>query len=120
MDDIIIWSQIPEGLYDATREVLRWQCENRLCIAPEKCEWAQHQIEFQGYIVSGQGVEMMCQNVSTLKKIEPVRTLKNIQQFLGLANFYERFIKYYSKIILPMTNSTFHEIHAWQCTLESE
>ena len=44
MDDIIIWSQTLEGLHDATHEVLRRLRDNRLCIAPDKCEWAQHQI----------------------------------------------------------------------------
>ena len=44
--------------------------------------------------------------VETLKKIEPVGSLKDVQHFLGCANFYRRFIREYSKITLPMTNST--------------
>ena len=107
LDDIIIWSQTLEGLHDATREVLRRLRDNRLCIAPDKCEWEQQQIEFLGYMVSGQGVEMTDEKMETLKKIEPVKTLKDVQHFLGFANIYRRFIKDYSEIILPMTNSTF-------------
>ena len=49
---------------------------------------------------------MTDEKVETLKKIEHVKTLKDVQHFLGFANFYRRFIKDYSKIILPMTNST--------------
>ena len=51
--------------------------------------------------------------METLKRIEPVKTLKDVQNFLGFANFYKRFIKDYSKIILPMTNSTSLEKHKW-------
>ena len=120
MDVIIIWSQTLEGLHDATREVLRRLRDNRLCIAPDKCEWAQHQIEFLGYMVLGQGVAMTDEKVETLKRIEQVKSLKDVQHFLGFANFYRRFIKDYSKVILPMTNSTSLEKHEWQSTPEIE
>ena len=88
MDDIIIWSQMLEELHYTTHEVLRRLRDNRLCIAPDKCEWAQHEIEFLGYMVSGHGVEMTDKKVETLKKIEPIKSLQDVQHFLGFANFY--------------------------------
>ena len=120
MDDLIIWSDTRLGLDDITREVLRRLRVNRLCIAPDKYEWAQHQIEFLGYIFSGEGVEMTDEKVETIKKIEPVISLKDVQHFLGFANFYRRFIKDYSKIILPMTNCTSLSANYWQKTPEIE
>ena len=120
MDDIIIWSQMLEGLHDATREVLRSLRDNWLCITPVKFEWVQHQIQFLGYMVSGQAVEMMDEKVEILKKIKPVKPLKDVQHFLGFANFYRRFIKDYSKIILPINNSTSLEKYEWQSTLGIE
>ena len=62
----------------------------------------------------------MDEKVQILKKIDPVKSLKEVQHFLGFANFYRRFIKHYSKIILPTTNSTSLEKHKWQSTLEIE
>ena len=120
MNDISLWSRMLEGLNNATREVLRQLQDSRLCIAPDKCEWVQYQIEFLGYMVSVQGVEIRNEKVDTLKKIVPVNTLKNVQHFLGFANFYRHFIKDYSKIILLMTNSTSLEKHGWQSTSEIE
>ena len=114
MDDLIMWSDTRLGLEEITHEVLRRLRDNRLCIAPEKCEWAQHQIEFLGYMVSREGVEMTDEKVETLKKIEPVNSLKVSQHLLGFANFYRRFIKDYSKIILPITNSTSLQANEWQ------
>ena len=63
---------------------------------------------------------MTDEKVQTLKKIEPVKSLKEDQHFLGFANFYRRFIKDYSKIILPMTNSTSLDKKEWQSTPEIE
>ena len=53
IDDTIMWSQILEGLHDATREVLGRLRDIRLGIAPNKCECAHHQIEFLDYMISG-------------------------------------------------------------------
>ena len=58
--------------------------------------------------------------METLKKIEPVGSLKDVQHFLGFANFYRRFIRDYSKIILPITNSTSLAKQDWQSTPEIE
>ena len=69
----------------------------RLCLSPDKCGWAQPQIEFLGYLVSGDGVEMT-----------------NDKGFLGFANFYRRFIKGYSRVGLPLTNSTQMEARLWK------
>ena len=118
MDHLIMWSDTRLGLDDITRQVLRRLRDKRLCIAPDKCEWAQHQIEFLGYMVSGEGVEMTDEKVETLEKIEPVNSLKDAQHLLGFANFYRRFIKDYSKIILPITNSTSLTANEWQTSPE--
>ena len=120
MDDFIMWDGTRLGLDEITRDMLRRLRDNRLCIAPDKCEWVQHQIEFLGYIVSGKEVEMTEEKVETLKKIEPVKTLKDAQHLLDFANFYRRFIKDYSKIILPITNSTSLEANEWQTSPEIE
>ena len=63
---------------------------------------------------------MTDEQVETIKKIEPVNSHKDVQHFLGFVNFYRRFIKEYSKIILPMTNSTSLNANDWQKSHEIE
>ena len=57
---------------------------------------------------------MTDEKVETLKKIEPINSLKDAHHLLGFANFYRRFIKNYSKIILLITNSTSLVVNDWQ------
>ena len=116
MDDIIIHAPDRPTLDDLTHEVLRRLKENGLCIAPDKCVRAQRQVEPLGYIISGDGVEMTDDKVATLKQIKPVKTVKDIQRFIGPANFYQRFIKNYSKICLPMANTTSIKSLNWVVT----
>ena len=120
MDDIIMWAQTIEELHDRTIKVLQRLKENRLYIARDKCKWAQHQMEFLGYMVSGKGIKMTDEKVETIKKIELVQSLMDVQHFLEFTNFYQSFIKDYSKIILPMTNSISLSKQEWQSTPEIE
>ena len=63
---------------------------------------------------------MTDEKVLALKEIDPFNTVKETQYFPGFANFYRRFIKDYSKIVLPLTNSMAHDKKEWQTTLEIE
>ena len=57
----------------------------------------------------------MCDvKVKTIKEIQPVKSLKEVQYFLGFANFYRRFIRNYSKIALPLSNSTAQPATEWK------
>jgi hypothetical protein len=55
-------------------------------------------VEFLGYIISEDGIEMAKDKVQTVLVWEPPKSLKETQAFLGFANFYRRFIKDFSKI----------------------
>ena len=114
MDDIMIYAVTRQEHDQIVLEVLRRLKENKLCLSPDKCEWAQPQIEFLGYLVSGNGVEMTGDKVKTIQEIKPVESLKEVQSFLGFANFYRRFIKGYSRVCLPLTNSTQIEARLWK------
>ena len=58
MDDISVHYATLDGHDMILREVLTRLRDNALCIAPEKCVWAQDSIEFLGYIVSGDAVQI--------------------------------------------------------------
>ena len=78
MDDIIAHAKTRDEYDKIVLEVLKRLRDNRLCIVPDKCEWAQHQVKFLGYMVLGQGLEMTDEKIQTLKEIEPVNSLKEV------------------------------------------
>lgn len=69
-DNTIIHAVDKEDHDKITLEVPKRLKENGLCIAPDKCEWAKQEVEFLGYIISGDGVQMTDDKVATLKQIE--------------------------------------------------
>ncbi|GJP32390.1 hypothetical protein CLOM_g16984 [Closterium sp. NIES-68] len=82
-------------------EILR---RERFYVKLSKSEFALEKVQFLGHMVSAQGVRV------DPKKIEAVRTwktpenVKELQQFLGFANYYNRFVPQYAKIAAPLTN----------------
>jgi hypothetical protein len=117
IDDVLIYAETEEKHDELVKEVLKRLEENGLVISPEKCVWGKNKVEFLGYIISEDGIEMAKDKVETVLVWEPPKSLKETQAFLGFANFYRRFIKDFSKICRPLTESTNGDAKKWEWTI---
>ena len=106
IDDILIYSETEEEHGKLVEEVLRRIRKYNLCAAIKKCRFHVPEVEFLGYIISAKGISMSEKKVAKIKNWAPPKSVKNVQEFLGFANFYRRFIEGYSKICVPLTNLT--------------
>ncbi|KAG1928582.1 retrotransposable element [Pimephales promelas] len=77
----------------------------------EKCEFHQTSISFLGYIISQEGVAMDEKKVKGVVDWPLPQTIKELQRFLGFANFYRRFIRNFSLIAAPLTALTKRHSH---------
>src|SRR5690606_20119807 len=77
-----------------------------LYLKPEKCEFHKTQVEYLGLIVSTEGIKMDPAKVAAVVEWEEPQNVKDVQSFLGFANFYRRFINGYSRIVASLTNLT--------------
>lgn len=103
LDDILVFSDNERDHQEHVKQVLQRLIENGLYVAPHKCEFHVRKTEFLGFIVSSDGVSMAPDKVESIMGWPSPTKVKELQQFLGFANFYRRFIKGYSRVILPMT-----------------
>ena len=69
----------------------------------EKCEFHLDSIEYLGYVLSSSGLTMSNAKVKTIQEWPEPKKVKDIQSFLGFANFYRHFIFNYSDIVIPLT-----------------
>ncbi|GJP37086.1 hypothetical protein CLOM_g21530 [Closterium sp. NIES-68] len=104
LDDILIYSRDMKQHVEHLRRVFEILRRERFYVKLSKSEFALEKFQFLGHMVSAQGVHV------DPKKIEAVRTwktpenVKELQQFLGFANYYNRFVPQYAKLAAPLTN----------------
>ena len=89
-----------------SKKVLRKLKEYKLYLQPGKCEFHKKETEFLGYIISTEGVKMNPKKVQAVRDWKTPKSVKDVQSFLGLANFYRKFIRNYSRITTPLTEIT--------------
>ena len=88
------------------RQVLQRLLENRLYVKAEKCVFHVPSVSFLGYIIGQGQISMDPSKVSAVAEWPSPPTRKRLQQFLGFANFYRRFIRGYSQVAAPLTALT--------------
>ena len=68
-----------------------------------KCKFFQDKINFLGHVVDAEGVYTDKEKTSTITSWPHPKNMNDVQQFLGLCNYYCRFVKWFSTIALPLT-----------------
>ncbi len=91
-DDVVIYSRTIEEHLSHIKRVLICLKKWGFKIAPDKCKWVARQVEMLGYIVSGHQISINPTKIITIKNRPIPRNAKQVQQALGLFNFYRRFI----------------------------
>ncbi|KAH7562953.1 reverse transcriptase [Bipolaris maydis] len=111
LDDVLVYSSgTREEHVEHVKKVLRKLKEYKLYLQPGKCEFHTQETEFLGFIISTEGVKMNPKKIQTVQEWPKPKTVKDVQSFLGFANYYRKFIKDYSKITTPLTEITKKEI----------
>jgi len=99
IDDILVAIDTEEGHDKLVEEVLKRLEENDLSMKLEKCKWKVREVEFLGVVIGPRGVEIQKKKIEEVLNWPAPRNVKEVQKFLGLANYYRRFIKNFTRIV---------------------
>jgi len=102
INNILVAIDTEEGYDELVEKILKRLEENDLFVKLEKYKWKVREVEFLGVVIGPKGVEMQREKVKGVLNWPAPRNIKEVQKFLGLANYYRRFIKDFTKIAVPL------------------
>ena len=106
LDDIVVFSVTFDQHLERLKMVFHHLAEAGLKLKPSKCHFAKSEIRYLGHIVLRQGIQADPDKTSAMISFPVPSDIKELRQFLGLTNYYRRFIKGYSSIAEPLHKLT--------------
>ena len=103
LDDIIIYSKTLEDHTTHLREVFRRLSIHQLVVSLEKCSFFTTELVYLGYRITIHGIAMEDIKVKAILEYGAPRNVTEVRSFLGMANFYRKFIAGFSSIVTPLT-----------------
>jgi len=110
LDDILIYSNNMSEYHQHVKEVLKHLHKAGLYAKAEKCKFHSKSVEYLEYILSPSGLTMSNTKIKIIQDWPEPKKVKNIQSFLGFANFYRQFIFNYLDIVILSTYLTWKDI----------
>ena len=124
LDDVIVHAKSIQEMTLHLTEVLTHCHTAGLKLKPSKCHFYCKQVQFLGHVISGNGVATDPEKIESVQIFPRPSSVSDIRSFLGLCSYYRRFIKYFSKIVTPLSKLTrkdtpFHWGSEEQCAMDT-
>ena len=106
LDDIIIFSRTEEEHSENLEKIFRKLKEYGLKMKKEKCNFFKKHLQYIGHLVSEEGFKPLPEKIKSIKNMPPVKTAKEVKQFLGLAGYYHKFVPRFANLFRPLIHLT--------------
>lgn len=104
IDDILIPSVSTEDNLETIKEVLTLLKQYDFQLNYGKCCFLKTTIKYLGYIISPSGISLSPRHTVAVKNFPQPRKVVEVQRFLGLTNYFRKFIPNYASIARPLHN----------------
>jgi hypothetical protein len=86
-------------------EVLSRLQKHGLVLNAEKCQLGVSELDYLGHHVTASGVRPIADSIAAIKKFPQPKTVGQLQTYLGMVNFYRRFLPAAARVLKPLTDA---------------
>lgn len=104
MDDILIHSRDLDEHIDLLRKVFDCLINHKLKLNVAKSKFFAREVSYLGHIISGNGMKADPKKIECMVKFPRPETLTEVQRFLGMCNYYRRYVQDFAKLAKPLHN----------------
>ena len=104
LDDILVFSETEQQHLHDFRAVLERLHREKFHAKQRKCEFGKRSVKYLGHIVENGTIRVDLDKVAAVQTWPAPTCVKEVQQFLGLANYYHEFIKNFAKLVAPLND----------------
>ena len=119
LDDMIITGKTDEEHLENLEKPLKRQQDVGLKANKEKCEFFRDRVQFCGHEMESKGLHKMQEKIEAVVNAPRPENVSQLRSFLGLVNFYNRFLPYASAVLHPL-HQLLEQDSEWQWTEQCE
>ncbi|MBM3939179.1 MAG: hypothetical protein FJ333_11085, partial [Sphingomonadales bacterium] len=105
MDDVMVASFSEDEHLEDLRNLFGRLEKHGLVLNEDKCEFGKQGLEYLGHWVSASGIRPVESKVEAIKNFPAPQSVSSLQTFLGMINFYRRFLRGAAGILKPLTDA---------------
>ena len=117
IDDILVSGKDEAAHLQSLDEVFTRLKKHGFHLKVEKCEFLLPKVEYHGHQISSDGIQPLPSNVTAIIKVADPKNLQPLRSFLGLINYYGKFIPNLATILQPL-NSLLQARKKWNWSVE--
>jgi hypothetical protein len=102
VDDILIASENMQQHLEHVEIVLNRLSQHGIVINPKKCTFGAQELKFLGVKITPAGIEPLPEKIEAISKMEFPKTSKGLQRFLGMINYYRRWLPHAAELQAPL------------------
>ena len=112
-DDILVASCSPEEHHKHLRQLFQRLSDNGLVINPAKCVFGKPEVSFLSNTISADGIRPHISRVDAIRNFPVPTDKKALHQFIGLINYYHRFVPHCADILQPLHQVLSADSFSW-------
>ena len=102
IDDILVFDRDLNSHMATLSEIFQRLRAANMKMKPSKCNWVAKEVKYLGHVLSREGIQVDQDKIKVVKEFRTPRNVKELRSFLGLANYYRKFCRHYSRIVAPL------------------